>query len=232
MNRAVDAVFDRAVQQLDRELRRLVSMSRTKSGIGAATSVFDHDGFAAISRAMSYVVMGGVLEAMMRELPRALASDISALNIERRHLPVSLIAAIESAVFRQCSNDNVASLITRTNIVRQVMSHTVDSRPVVDFGDLFKLADGQTINEKHFRALWVLLDLDGDWWNDQNDSMLLNEIRSKRNDVAHWEDDPVEIGRSKQASDLQKMVVRLSNLVQHFQLCIWYWLDERANAVT
>ncbi|MEW1927483.1 hypothetical protein [Streptomyces sp. NPDC088360] len=221
----MDSVFEKAVEQLDREERRLTSIDKP-----VPTGTFDRDGFAAINRALSYVVMGGVLEELMRDLPVALASDLVVQKTERRHLPVSLIAAIDSAIFRQCGSDTVASLIARANVVQSIASHESDIRPVVDFGEVFKLADGSTINEKHFKALWTLLGLAGDWRCDPNDTMLLKEIREKRNDVAHWLQDPVAVGRSKRPSDLRKMVKSLIDLVQHFHLAIWYWLDDRATS--
>jgi hypothetical protein len=222
---AVDSVFTRAVEQLDRERRRLLA-----NEVAANTSgqpIFDHDGVYAVSRAVSYVVMGGVLEDLMRNIPAALASDLMAIGIERRHLPVSLVAAIDAEIFRRCGNDNVTALIERATIVGIVLSHANDARPVLDFGELFKLADGHTVSDRHFMALWMILGLKGDWRNDPNDSLLLREIKEKRNDVAHWTEDPVVIGRSKRSSDLRSMISRLSDLIEHFQLNLWYWLEER-----
>ncbi|MFG2498577.1 hypothetical protein ACGFSB_10250 [Streptomyces sp. NPDC048441] len=223
----INAVFDSAVEQLDRERRRLDSLDRVDGASTHVSTKFDHEGFSAINRALSYVVMGGVLEELMRQLPPALAADVLSLGIERRHLPASLVAAMDSVTFRKCGNDNVSSLIERAGIVQTVLSHGQDSRPVLDFGDLFKLADGQTIGEKHFQALWLILGLSGDWKNDPNDSLLLKEIKSKRNNVAHWTEDPVTIGRSKRPGDLRQMIFRLSDLIQHFHLGVWYWLEDR-----
>ncbi|MFF9024975.1 hypothetical protein [Streptomyces eurythermus] len=223
----ITAVFDNAVGQLDRERRRLDSLEKTSNTGSSSVLKFDHDGFSAINRALSYVVMGGVLEELMRELPAALAADVLSLGIERRHLPASLVAAMDAATFRKCGTDNVAALIERAGIVQTVLSHANDARPVVDFGDLFKLADGQTIGEKHFQALWMILGLPGDWKNDPNDALLLKEIKGKRNNVAHWTEDPVVVGRSKKPSDLRQMISRLSDLIQHFHLGVWYWLEDR-----
>ncbi|WP_327185096.1 hypothetical protein [Streptomyces sp. NBC_01334] len=223
----INAVFESAVEQLDRERRRLDSLDRAEGASPHAATKFDHEGFSAINRALSYVVMGGVLEELMRQLPAALAADVLSLGIERRHLPASLVAAMDSVTFRKCGNDNVSSLIERAGIVQTVLSHEQDSRPVLDFGDLFKLADGQTIGEKHFQALWMILGLQGDWKNDPNDSLLLKEIKSKRNNVAHWTEDPAVIGRSKRPADLRQMIHRLSELIQHFHLGVWYWLEGR-----
>jgi hypothetical protein len=224
-NLAIDAIFDHAIEQLDRERSRLLSGDAVSTAAGQPK--FDHDGFYAVSRAVSYVVMGGVLEELMRNLPSALASDITTMGVERRHLPVSLVAATDAETFRKCGNDTVTSLIERAAIVKIVLDHEKDARPVVDFGELFKLADGHTINDRHFRAIWMILGLDGDWKNHPNDMLLLREIREKRNDVAHWTEDPVVIGRSKRSSDLTAMIARLSDLIQHFQLNVWYWLEAR-----
>ena len=223
MSRSIDAVFGKAIEQLDREDRRLASIEITDT-----STTFDHDGFRAINRALSYVVMGGVLEELMRDLPSALAADLTSLAIQRRQLPVSLLSALDAEVFRKCGTDNVSSLIARTELLHSAIGHTVDARPVTDFGDFLTLADGQTINERHFRALWMLLDLDGDWRNEPNDKFLLQEIKDKRNGIAHWTEDPVQMGRSKRPTELRKMVSRLSALLEHLQLSMWYWLDSRS----
>ncbi|WP_328645753.1 hypothetical protein OHS58_39315 [Amycolatopsis sp. NBC_00348] len=225
MNRTIDEVFDDAVSQLERENRRLESFD--KSG---EAGKFDHDGFAATSRALSYVVMGGVLEALMRDLPTAIADAVDAMQIERRHLPVSFISIIDSRGFRRSGTDNVASLIARAEIVTQVGLHEIDSRPVDRFADFFKLADGTTIGEKHFKALWLLLGLPDDWKNRPTDSMLISEIQEKRNDVAHWKKDPVAVGRSKGNRDLGDMLSKLIDLLQHIQLHVMDWLDGRQTA--
>ncbi|WP_133806010.1 hypothetical protein [Kribbella caucasensis] len=134
MSAILDTIFDRAFEHLDREGRRLESIDRS-----AATMTFDHDGFSAINRALSYVVMGGVLEEFMREFPQALASEVALRQIERRELPVSLLAAIDAALFRQCSSDGVSALMARADIVQTMAAHNSDARVVSDFGSLLAL---------------------------------------------------------------------------------------------
>jgi hypothetical protein len=224
MSRNVSEIFEKARKDLDREKRRLESL---KQDAEKAPAVFDHEGFDAMSRALSFVVMGGVLEDLMREIPAALASDVTALQLERRHLPISFMAAIEAAAFRQCHGDNVNAIAARAGVVKSVIAHQSDLRPVPDFTESLTLADGTTVGEKHFVALWLLLGLSGDWKNDANDRLLLREIKEKRNDVAHWKEDPVEIGRQKRPSDLLAMVDRLISLLDHLALHIFYWLDAR-----
>ncbi|GAA4544357.1 hypothetical protein GCM10023175_22400 [Pseudonocardia xishanensis] len=162
----------------------------------------------------------------MRELPAALTADIASLRLERRHLPISFLVATEAGTFRKCGTDTINSLVARADLVRVVLTHSNDPRPVPDFGELLNLADGSTIGEKNFVALWLLLGLDGDWMNHPNDRLLLREIKEKRNDVAHWQEDPVEIGRKKKPSDLIAMVDRLVALLDHLNLHIVYWFEQ------
>ncbi|GAA3242562.1 hypothetical protein GCM10017691_46760 [Pseudonocardia petroleophila] len=221
MTGTVSATFDRAREALEREGRRLDSITAAAVGVTS----FDHDGFNAISRALSFVVMGGVLEDWSREISSAISADVDNLGLQRRHLPITVIAAMEASTFRQCGNDNVSGLMARARVISSATLHASDARPVLQFGDLFSLADGSTISDKHFEALWMVLGLEGEWRNHPNDSLLLREIRDKRNDVAHWKEDPVEIGRKKRASDLRAMVDRLIRLLDHIELSLLYWLD-------
>lgn len=221
---AVEKVFSEAVARLARERRRLESLAKQTE-----PSAFDHDGFLAMGRALSYVVMGGVLECFMRELPRALATDVVALKIPRSKLPLGLVAALEAQAFRRCSDGTVGALLARTAILQGVAAHSLDSRMVENFSESLKLADGSTIGQKNFEALWALLDLPGDWRNAPNDVFLLREIKDKRNDVAHWEADPVDVGRSKRPTSLIEMVDQLVELLDHTLLHICYWFEERVS---
>lgn len=189
---------------------------------------FDRDGFLAMGRALSYVVMGGVLECFMRELPRALATDVAAMKIPRSRLPLGLVAALEAPAFRKCGDGTIGALLARTAILQGAATHYADARLVEDFSESLKLADGSTVGQKNFEALWALLDLPGDWRNAPNDVFLLREIKDKRNNVARWEADPVDVGRSKRPTSLIEMVDQLVALLDHTLLHICYWFDERA----
>jgi len=225
MMSSLEKVFSKVVEQLDREDRRLTILEQSAQEQGLT---FDRDGFYAVNRALSYVVMGGVLEEMMRELPDALAADVISLGVQHRHLPPSILAVVDAAMFRQCGLDNVSALLARTAVVQAIATHHNNASPVVDFSKLLKLADGKTVGEKNFQAIWAILDLPGDWKNSPNDSLLLREIHDKRNSVAHWNEDLVALGRTKRASDLRAMVNRLKELVEHFYLSMWVWLESRA----
>lgn len=183
-----------------------------------------------MGRALPYVVMGGVLECFMRELPRALATDVAALKIPRSRLPLGLVAALEASAFRKCGDGTIGALLARTAILQGAAAHAMDVRLVEDFSESLKLADGSTIGQKNFEALWALLDLPGDWRNAPNDVFLLREIKDKRNDVAHWEADPVDVGRSKRPTSLIEMVDQLVALLDHTLLHVCYWFEDRSSS--
>lgn len=224
MHASVDAVFEEANRYLQRERRRLEVLQQSAKDLDA----YDNDGFAAMGRALSYVVMGGVLENLMRDLPGALATDIIALRLVRNKLPIGLLSVLDASFFRRCGDDTVGSLMARANLLRSVINHAADSRIVENFSELFRLADGSTIGVKNFEAIWIILDLPGSWKNVPEDSLLVREITGKRNDVAHWLADPVDVGRSKRPTGLIQMIDQLIDLLDHVYLNLCYWLEDRA----
>ncbi|NBE95197.1 hypothetical protein FE391_20170 [Nonomuraea sp. KC401] len=223
MYASIERVFEEANQNLQRERRRLELLQQSAQELGS----YDQDGFAAMGRALSYVVMGGVLENLMRDLPSAIAADLVALRISRSRLPIGLLSVLDAAHFRRCSGDTVQALIARASLLRSASNHATDGRLVENFSDLLKLADGSTVGSKNFEALWMLFDMPGDWRNIPQDLLLVQEITAKRNDVAHWLQDPVEVGRSKRPSALIKMVDQLTQLLDHVLLSLCYWFEDR-----
>ncbi|MDG4791047.1 hypothetical protein O7626_41390 [Micromonospora sp. WMMD1102] len=189
---------------------------------------FDADGVAAMNRALTFVVCAGILEQLMRDLPAALSSDLCALRVPRKRLPMGLLAILEAVEFRRCAEQNVASFSSRAKLLRSISLHSGDERLISDFSDDLKLADGKTVNERQFSALWELLDLPGEWRNDPKDLLLLKEIQAKRNSIAHWEQDPVAVGRMKTYVQLRETTRSLGLLLDHVQLHLCDWLDKMA----
>jgi hypothetical protein len=220
----IEPLFDKATELLDREDRRLQALMQAVSNL--SPNPFDPDGVSAMSRALTYVVCGGILEDLLRKLPDALSQDIMALNITRSKLPISLLAVLEAEYFRKCAAQTTTALMERSYILRAASTHSTDIRPTEPFGSVLVIADGTTISSKHLEALWRTLDLPGDWRNEANDLFLMSELREKRNDVAHWLEDPVDIGKSKTYSDLRTLLRRVRNLTDHVYLTLSVWLDD------
>jgi hypothetical protein len=223
MTYAIEPVFFKATSLLDREGKRLQALEQARPHL--SNHPFDPDGVSAMSRALTFVICGGILERLMRDLPPALSLDLISLKVQRNELPVGLLATLEASEFRKCANQDAGALSVRARLVKSIVSHRSDSRSVTDFGADLILADGKTVNSKQFSALWDILNLPGDWRSEPNDLLLLRELQSKRNDVAHWEQDPVKIGRSRSYRDLQDLTKALGRLLDHVYLHLCEWLD-------
>lgn len=222
----VEQLFDDVAASLDREDRRLQALNNARSSLIADS--FDLDGVAAMSRVLTYVVCGGLLERLMRDLPQALATDVLAIGVVRNKLPVGLLAVIEAAAFRKCVTQSPLGVLARVELLQKIAQHSDDGRQVGDFVSDFVLADGTTIDTKQFEAIWSILGLSGDWRNQVTDRLLLSELKNKRNEIAHWENDPVAVGRTRTYGDLRKMLRQLRDLLDHLCLHICDWLDALA----
>ena len=178
-----------------------------------------------MSRVLTYVVCGGLLERLMRDLPQVLVDDIVSMNAMRAKLPLGLLAAIEGPLFRKCTEQSSAGVLARVELLIAVSQHARDTRQVEDFSQGLVLADGSTIGTKQFEAVWLALGLPGDWKCKNSDALLLRELKEKRNEVAHWENDPVDVGRSRNYSDLRLVLRQLRDLLDHLCLNVCVWLD-------
>jgi hypothetical protein len=224
---SIELLFDDVTASIDREDRRLQALENARGSL--ITDSFDLDGVAAMSRVMTYVVCGGLLERLMRDLPQALMIDVLAIGAVRNKLPIGLLAVIEAAAFRKCVTQSPIGVLARVELLQKVAQHANDARQVEDFVSDLVLADGTTIDTKQFEALWSILQLGGDWSNQVTDRLMLSELRSKRNEIAHWESDPVDIGRTRTYGDLRRMIRQLRDLLDHLCLNICDWLDTLAS---
>lgn len=226
-NYSTELLFNAVAEHIDREDRRLQALQNASPAL--IQDAFDIDGIGAMSKVLTYVVCGGLLEWLMRELPQALVDDVLVMNAARNKLPIGLLAVLESPTFRKCIEQNPSGILARIELLTTTSQHLIDSRPVEDFADSFVLADGTTIGTKQFEVLWRTLGLSGDWRNRASDSFLVRELRSKRNEIAHWENDPVDIGRSRTYSDLRSALRQLRDLLDHVCLHVCNWLDALAS---
>jgi len=222
-----ELLFDEVAQYIDREDRRLQALENASSVL--ISDAFDIDGVAAMSRVLTYVVCGGLLERLMRDLPQALVDDVISMRTLRGKLPLELLAAIEGPMFRKCTEQTSTGVLARVELLLAVSQHANDTRPVEDFSQSLVLADGSTIGTKQFEAVWLALGLPGDWKSKNSDALLLRELKEKRNEIAHWENDPVDVGRSRTYSDLRQALRQLRDLLDHLCLTVCAWLDGLAS---
>ena len=218
-----EELFTTATDLLDRESRRLRALGQIEA---QQPDQFDRDGVFSMSRALTYVICGGILENLMRDLPRAVSDDIMSLRLLRSKVPPNFLAVLSSSQFQRCNTKSTKTLIARATLLMEVFSHPGDTRPLSDFHDDFPLADGSTINATQFEAIWMLLELPGTWQNAPADTLMLRELTQKRNEVAHWEADPVDVGKTRTANDLARFTLQLRALLDHVALNICEWLDQ------
>jgi hypothetical protein len=224
---ATELLFDEVAQCIDREDRRLQALENASSIL--INDAFDIDGIASMSRVLTYVVCGGLLERLMRDLPQVLVDDVISMRTSRGKLPLGLLAAIEGPTFRKCTEQTSTGVLARVELLLAVNQHANDTRPVEDFSQSLVLADGSSIGTKQFEAVWLALGLSGDWKNKNSDALLLRELKAKRNEVAHWENDPVDVGKSRTYSDLRQVLRQLRDLLDHLCLSVCAWLDGLAS---
>ncbi|WP_139318754.1 MULTISPECIES: hypothetical protein [unclassified Pseudonocardia] len=220
-------LFDAATDLVDREARRLHALGAIAKN---HPDKFDKEGVFAMSRALTYVVCGGILEKLMRDLPAAISDDVLSLRLQRSDVPSSLLAVLAASSFQKCNQRTTRTLIARVGLLVEAFQHASDARPMTAFGDDLALADGTTIAVAQFEALWVLLDLPGHWHNIPADALLMRELTQKRNDVAHWDIDPVDVGKSRNMADLVKITTQLRSLLDHVGLTVCEWLDGLTNS--
>jgi hypothetical protein len=218
-----EELFAAATDLLDRESRRLRTLGQIES---QQPDAFDRDGVFSMSRALTYVICGGILENLMRDLPRAVSDDIMSLRLQRSRVPSSFLAVLSSTTFQRCNTKSTKTLISRATLLTEVFNHANDIRPLSAFYEDLPLADGSTITTTQFEAIWLIFELPNSWQNTPNDTLMLRELTRKRNEVAHWEADPVDVGKTRTTSDLLKITSQLRALLDHVALNVCEWLDQ------
>lgn len=75
--------------------------------------------------------------------------------------------------------------------------------------------DGKTVRPSHIDLAWRLFSLTGSSFPSPIHRQELNTLADRRNDVAHGEDTPGNVGGAVSISDLQCTLSRLEDIVEH-----------------
>ena len=78
--------------------------------------------------------------------------------------------------------------------------------------------DARTIEPEHLEIVWLVFGLPHTPYPGLVQKMALLDIARGRNQVAHGELRPEDLGRSKNISDLRKLVSHVEDLVQHIYM--------------
>jgi hypothetical protein len=79
--------------------------------------------------------------------------------------------------------------------------------------------DGRTIEPEHLEIVWAVFALPRDPFPGPIQKMALLDVARGRNQVAHGETRPEDLGRSKTIGDLRKLVGYIEDVVQHVYIC-------------
>jgi hypothetical protein len=88
--------------------------------------------------------------------------------------------------------------------------------------------DGRTIEPNHLEIVWVVFALPRNPFPGPIQKMALLDVARGRNQVAHGELRPEDLGRSKTITDLRKLVGYVEDVVQHVYMCGSEYLETGA----
>jgi hypothetical protein len=205
---AIDGAFDDAAERLDSVRATLAVLSGPD-----LTKGLDARRHAAWSgqKASVYVWIGACLEAFVKSFLTKLLHDVAATHPSYGDLKPELLSICGGAEFERLHQvrrldkwrDRVSVLQRVTNGSAAVFAAT--QVPV----------DGRTIEPKHLEIAWLVYGLPGDPFPGPIQKMALLDISRGRNQVAHGELTPEQLGRSKTPADLVRLVTLAEDIVQH-----------------
>jgi hypothetical protein len=218
---AVEAPLDRALGRLASEAGRLQFIEnewlRVRSPVGR--SVFN------FSKAQSFVVTAAVLEDLFRELDTALTADLIASGVDCSVLAPATTGFLRPELWQRVSSPTVERLVIRARLIASVLGHQANPAPLPpDIGGI-GIYDGHTISLDHFDAMWLALGLAGNWYPSLIHRQAITEVQSRRNEVAHWDIDPVRIGAGRTCNDLIQLISRVTETVEQVMLSLLEFLD-------
>jgi hypothetical protein len=216
--RAIDAAFNEAAARLD--------------GIRASLSVLtahppsptlDSRGHTAwlTQKAGTYVWLGACLEVFLKSFLGLLLRDIAAAAPACVDLRPSLLAVVEGATFDRLGDlRKLEKWTDRVAIVSRVLDGSTANLPTVTLP-----LDGRTIEPRHLETAWLVYGLPGSPFPGPVQKMALRDIARGRNQVAHGDLRPEDMGRTKTVPDLLKLVSHTEDVVQHVYLAGLDYMD-------
>jgi hypothetical protein len=219
MSRAIDAPFHEAASRLDsiRAMLTLLESIDVRRDPRAETAL-------AVQKAGVYVWLGACVEDFLRQFLVHLLRDITAGRPRYSDLRVELLAVAGGVHFERLQalrqlkkwRDRVA-----------VLRHVVDVDEAV-LSDTHLPLDGRTIEPEHLEIVWLVFAMPHAPFPGPLQKMALLDVARGRNQVAHGELRPEDLGRSKTIGDLRRMVGFMEDVVQHVYMCGGEYLDADA----
>ena len=172
-------------------------------------------------KAAVYVWLGACLEDFLKQFLVFLLREISAQRLKCRDVRVELLSVAAGALFTKLEAlRRLRKWRDRVALLRQV----VDATEVI-LPEAHLPLDGRTIEPEHLEIVWLVFALPGTPFPGAIQRMALLDVSRGRNQVAHGDMRPEDLGRSKTISDLRKLVGYVEDLVQHVYMCGTQYLD-------
>ncbi len=206
MPQAIDESFNEAARRLD-AIRGVLATLATVAVKRDPRSQVAWAG----QKASIYVWLAACMEDFLKRFLRLLLQDISASRPKCQDLRVEILAIAVGPNFERL--EAVRKLKKWRDRVA-IMQQVVDSQDAVLL-DAHLPIDGRTIEPEHLEIVWLVFGLPRSPFPGLVQKMALLDISRGRNQVAHGELKPEELGRSKNVSDLLRLVSHVEDLVQH-----------------
>jgi hypothetical protein len=168
-----------------------------------------------------YVWLGACLEDFVKQFLVHLLRDITTSKPKYRDLRVELLTVATGAQFERLQ---VVRKLKKWRDRVAVLQQVLDLREAV-LPEAHLPLDGRTIEPEHLETAWLVFALPRSPFPGPIQKMALLDVSRGRNQVAHGELRPEDLGRSKTISDLRRLVGYMEDLVQHVYLCASEYLD-------
>lgn len=208
MTWAIESAFDDAAERLD-------SVRATLNVLVAGGSAPGGDPRREVAwagvKASVYVWLAACLERFLKNFLALLLRDITAATPLYAELKPELLSISGGSVFDSLYHTHkLRKWKARTAVLRQVME------PVeAVFSSTHIPVDGRTIEPEHLEVAWLVYGLPGSPFPGILQKMALVDLSRGRNEVAHGEVRPEQLGRSKTFADLWRLVMHVEDVVQH-----------------
>lgn len=194
--------FDAAAAAINRqlqELSRAPSVSATMRDVEAA------------AKSAIFVWLAGALETYLNELLRATLGEVELACRTAKDLHYRMFSIVCAGELQSLQELRGLKMWTR----RVELLERLDSSVAVSFGSKLLPLDGSTLRPDHFRTVWKVLGFDGNPLPSPLHGLSLMDLADTRNRLAHGEDDPITVGRSKALPDVARLTLRIEEIALH-----------------
>jgi hypothetical protein len=175
------------------------------------------------SKSFIYVWLSAGLESFVKGILSGLVQELSKLSYPLSNYKPGLIALCHHSIFDSIRDVTGIKQWTRR---LQVFQLTFEKSSAIFNPDILPL-DGRTLRPHHFAHIWNFFDFPGDPLPSPLHKIALTELAENRNQVAHGEISPTELGRQKTTQDLTSLLHKIEDIAEQLAVSIITYVDEK-----